>query len=212
MHRFRKLFGPPHRDERGATLILVAAAMAVLLPVGLAFSVEIGEDTVVNRSLQTAADAGAIDGARYLGLSPDVSQTIAGQAVLRNYPGVSYTTAEGSWTSAGGFVASTTCESTSSCTAIQVKTSGSVKHLFESGSSSLSKSSVATRVGGTDSGCLAPCSPSTTYYGEAGFSIGTYLGSFNTSQSQVLNTLLGNLGTSVNLTAVGYDGLANTFV
>jgi uncharacterized membrane protein len=212
MNRLSKLFRPPHRDERGATLILVAAAMAVLLPVGLAFTVEIGEDTVVNRSLQTAADAGAVDGARYLGLSPDISQTIAGQAVLRNYPGVAYTTAEGSWTSGGGFVSSATCEASSTCTAIQVITSGSVKHLFESGSSSLSKSSVATRYGGSYSGCVAPCNPLTTYYGESGFSIGTYLASFSTAQSQVLNSLLGNLGTSVTLTAVGYSGLANTWV
>jgi uncharacterized membrane protein len=47
---------------------------------------------------------------------------------------------------------------------------------------------------------------------QAGFSIGTYLTNINTAQSQVLNSLLGGLGTSVNLSAASYDGLANTYV
>ena len=47
---------------------------------------------------------------------------------------------------------------------------------------------------------------------EAGFSIGSYLATFNSQQSAVLNAILGTLGTSANLTAVGYQGLANTYV
>ncbi len=41
----------------------------------------------------------------------------------------------------------------------------------------------------------------------AGFSIGTYLANLNSNQSAVLNPLLSVLGSSVNLTAVGYQGL-----
>ena len=194
MTRLRQFIRAQRADERGGTLIFVAVAMSVLLPVTLAFSVEIGEDTVVNRSLQTAADAGALDGARYLDVVPDTVATIAGQAVQRNYSGVAYTVQQGSWSSAGGFVASLTCEATGTCTAVKVTTSASVKHLFESGGSSLSKSSIAT------------------VSGLAGFSIGTYLASISTSQSSALKGVLGALGTQVTLTAVGYEGLAETNV
>lgn len=44
------------------------------------------------------------------------------------------------------------------------------------------------------------------------FSIGSYLVSVNTQQSAVLNDILSQLGTTASLTAVGYEGLANTYV
>ncbi|HWD56367.1 MAG TPA: hypothetical protein VG346_14670 [Acidimicrobiales bacterium] len=53
---------------------------------------------------------------------------------------------------------------------------------------------------------------------EAGFSIGTYLANVNTQnatvlqQTAVLNVLLAQLGAQANVTAVGYEGLANTYV
>jgi uncharacterized membrane protein len=47
---------------------------------------------------------------------------------------------------------------------------------------------------------------------EAGFSIGSYLVSFSTTQVPVLNVLLSVLGTNANISAVGYSGLANTDV
>ena len=47
---------------------------------------------------------------------------------------------------------------------------------------------------------------------EAGFSIGSYLASYNSQQSGVLNAILGTLGTSATVTAAGYQGLANTYV
>ncbi|HEY1830136.1 MAG TPA: hypothetical protein VGG38_07835 [Acidimicrobiales bacterium] len=194
MNQFRLYLQRHRKDERGATLIFVAVAMSLLLPFTLALSLEIGQDTVVNRSLQNSADAGALDGARYLNVSPDVVSTIAGEAAQRNYPGVSYSVQQGSWSSGAGFTSSTTCEATASCTAVKVTTAAGVKHLFEAGNSSLSKSSIAT------------------VSAQAGFSIGTYLASISTSQSATLNALLGALGTSVNLTAVGYEGLANTSV
>jgi uncharacterized membrane protein len=209
MNRLRTFLRGRRQDERGATLILVAGSMALLLPVALAFTVEIGEDTVVNRSLQTAADAGAVDGAKYLNVSPDHVSAIAAEAAQRNYSGVTTSVLEGSWSSATGFTSSVTCEATSTCTAVKVTTSGSVKHVFEAGSNSLTRSAVAVLVSGNAPGCTAPCTP---IPGEAGFSIGSYLISISTSQSAVLNTLFGSLGTSATLTAVGYQGLANTYV
>jgi uncharacterized membrane protein len=44
------------------------------------------------------------------------------------------------------------------------------------------------------------------------FSIGSYLVSINTQQSAVLNDILSTIGTSASVTAVGYQGLANTYV
>jgi uncharacterized membrane protein len=44
------------------------------------------------------------------------------------------------------------------------------------------------------------------------FSVGSYLVSFNSQQSAVLNVILSQLGTSASVTAVGYQGLANTYV
>ena len=44
------------------------------------------------------------------------------------------------------------------------------------------------------------------------FSVGSYLANLNPQQSAVLNVLLSKLGTSANLTAVGFEGLANTEV
>jgi len=48
--------------------------------------------------------------------------------------------------------------------------------------------------------------------GEAGFSIGTYLVTYSSTQTIILNSLLSELGTSVNLAAVVYQGLAQTNV
>ncbi len=44
------------------------------------------------------------------------------------------------------------------------------------------------------------------------FSIGSYLVNVNSQQSAVLNDILSQLGTSASVTAVGYEGLANTYV
>ena len=44
------------------------------------------------------------------------------------------------------------------------------------------------------------------------FSIGSYLVNVNAQQTAVLNDIMRPLGTSANLTAVGYQGLANTYV
>jgi uncharacterized membrane protein len=47
---------------------------------------------------------------------------------------------------------------------------------------------------------------------EDGFSVGSYLASFNSQQSSVLNAILSTLGTSINLTAASDAGLANSYV
>jgi uncharacterized membrane protein len=82
--------------------------------------------------------------------------------------------------------------------------------------------------GGCGMGCanLTPCfscptngcttCPTTSCYQlqpQACFSIGTYLANYDSQQTAVINDILEQLGgSSVNLTAVGYQGLANTYV
>jgi uncharacterized membrane protein len=181
-------------NERGATLIIVAIVMALLMPVALAFSVELGEETVVNRSLQAAADAGALDAARYIAISPSAVQAAGKNGVLTNYPGAGYLTTEGTWDTATT-PPSFSAGCASSCDAVEVTASSSVQHLSQSGSQALSRSAVAI-----------------TQPPSSEFSLGTSLASFQTGQIQipVLNGLLSALGTSASVTAVGYNGLADT--
>ena len=65
--------------------------------------------------------------------------------------------------------------------------------------------------GGGGGGCTPP-NTCAAWTPESGFSIGSYLLSINTQQSAVLNVLLSKLGTSANVTILGYQGLANTYV
>jgi uncharacterized membrane protein len=165
-----------------------------------AMSVDLGMVVVENRSLQSVADAAALDAARYINVSGESLTTQALNAASENGSNATLTTSEGLWSS-GKFTAytasqciPTTPPAHAACNAVKVTAASTLKHLFESGSSALSRSAIAA---------VNP---------EAGFSIGTYLASFSSSQSSVLNALLGTLGGSVNLTAVGYEGLANTNV
>ena len=56
------------RDERGATLVLVAISMILLLWGG-AFGVDLGLTTVGNRQVQAMADTAALDVARYVNIA-----------------------------------------------------------------------------------------------------------------------------------------------
>ena len=62
-------------------------------------------------------------------------------------------------------------------------------------------------------GCTScPTTACSVWQAMSCFSIGSYLVSVNAQQTTVLNDILRPLGTSANLTAVGYQGLANTYV
>jgi uncharacterized membrane protein len=184
-------------DERGATLILVAVGMTLLLGAG-ALSVDLGIEAYVNRSLQATADAGALDAARYLSVSGANLTVQAQRAATDNNSNATMTASEGIWSS-GTFTVPGSCVPTvppahPSCNAVKVTASSTIGHLFTSGNAALSRSAIAS---------VNP---------DAGFSIGSYLASFSTQQSAVLNVLLGSLGSSVSLSAVGYTGLANSYV
>jgi uncharacterized membrane protein len=187
------------KDERGVSLILVAISMVLFIAAG-ALSVDLGRTVVLNRSLQSVADVAALDAARYINVSGENLTTQADRAATDNNSSATMTASEGLW-SGGVFTAYTPSQciptvppAHAACNAVKVTATATLAHLFEPGNSTQSRSAIAS---------VNP---------ESGFSIGTYLASFSTEQSGVLNPLLGALGTSVNLTAVGYDGLANTDV
>jgi uncharacterized membrane protein len=62
-------------------------------------------------------------------------------------------------------------------------------------------------------GCTScPTTACSVWQATSCFSIGSYLVSANAQQTTVLNDILKPLGTTANLTALGYQGLANTYV
>ncbi len=209
LRRFRS----KHRkDERGATLVLVAIGMTMFLAAG-GFSVDLGRTVVVNRSLQSVADEAALDAGRYISIPettvlPSTTDNLvvhANNAAANNGAGATIAVTQGIWSN-GQFTQQTPtkCKGTTPpsgnipCNAVQVTASTGLTHLFSSGSSTLSRSAVAVN---------AP---------QAGYSIGPYLTptAYNNQAqvSAVLNNLLGLIGNSARLTKAGYSGLSDTYV
>jgi uncharacterized membrane protein len=208
MKRLRRSIRRHGDDERGAVLILVAMSLTVIIAAS-GFSVDLGRIIVVNRSLQTVADASALDAARYLDTAD--SLTTEGQAALTENGSQATETVTGGLWAGGTFTPKTGifCAPgkpffNASCNAVKVVATSSIGNLFSQGGSTLHRSAIAAT------------SP------EASFSIGTYLAGVTTGntysnpQLWVLNALLGALEspplTTLNLTAVGFSGLANTDV
>jgi uncharacterized membrane protein len=199
-----------HRDERGATLILVAISMTTLIAAS-GMAVDLGRTFVTNRSLQLVADSAALDSARYVAAqetltlpSPSSNLVVeADNSATNNRSGANLSVIEGLWTSqtftpeSGAHCKGTTPPTGNlPCNAVKVTATSNLARLFSHGTSTLSRTAVAADTP------------------EAAFSIGSYLASMGSpsQQTSVLGVLLGKLGASANLTAVGYAGLANTFV
>jgi uncharacterized membrane protein len=195
------------RDERGATLVLTAICMVLLLWGG-AMGVDIGFTVVGSRQAQALADTGALDMARYINLADNatkanyasyMSTKLAGMQSDNNAGGVTFTATGMYWSSTTGWtIPANGCYQqfpprTIPCTAVLVTAKQSVPRIFSGGNGSVTRSAIAA---------VTP---------EDGFSIGTYLASLDSQQSGVLNALLNTIGT-VDLTAAGYEGLANSYV
>jgi tight adherence protein G len=205
------------RDERGATLVLVAISMVLLLWGG-AFGVDLGLTVVGGRQTQAIADTSALDMARYINVADWTttlnSQTLSttylngklpyantdnsSNATLTETPGVWF---NNSFTAQGQKLAGVTVQcwyfkppASHPCNAVKVTAAQSVPQIFVGGRSSVTRSAIAA---------VTP---------EAGFSVGSYLAAVNSQQSTVLNALLSKLGGTATVTAVGYQGLANTYV
>jgi uncharacterized membrane protein len=198
------------RDERGATFVLTAICLTLLLWGG-AMGVDIGFTVTTSRQAQAMADTAALDMARYINLAD--SQKIAKYSTYingkltnvqtdNNAGNVTFTATGEYWSPTapvGWTIPTTGCYKQNPplaipCTAVLVTATQNVPRIFVSGSSSVTRTA------------LAAVTP------EDGFSVGSYLASLNTQQSGVLNAILSTLGTSVNISAINYAGLANSYV
>ena len=209
--KIHRLLVRRRNDERGATFVLTAVCMVALLGGG-AMGVDVGFTVDGSRAAQAMADTGALDLARYVNVADGFtllsdSQTyMAGKlanveadnsgsnATLTVTPciwnGSTCTVPTG--VNAGCYAQVPTLHLP--CTGVIVAATQQVPQIFFGGASSVTRTAIAA---------VTP---------EDGFSIGTYLASFNAQQSGVLNAILSELGTSASVTAVGYQGLANTYV
>jgi uncharacterized membrane protein len=203
------------RDERGATFVLTAICMVLLLWGG-AMGVDIGFTVSSSRQAQALADTAALDLARYINLADNVNGAtnynnylngkLANIQSDNNASNVTFTVTGMYWSSTApiGWTIPNTAAGQGcyrqiparnpACTAVLVTAKQNVPRIFAGGSASVTRTSMAA---------VTP---------EDGFSVGSYLASLNSQQSGVLNAILGTLGTSVNLTAASYQGLANSYV
>jgi uncharacterized membrane protein len=198
------------RDERGATFVLTAICMTLLLWGG-AMGVDLGFTVTSSRQAQALADTAALDMARYINLAD--SQKIANYSTYINGKlanvqtdnsagNVQFTATGEYWNPTapvGWTIPKTGCYKQTPplaipCTAVLVTATQNVPRIFVSGTSSVTRTA------------LAAVTP------EDGFSVGSYLASLNSQQSGVLNAILSTLGTSVSLSAASYAGLTNSYV
>ncbi len=182
--------GRAQRSERGAILILSAAGMVIAL-IASALAIDIGRLAQSAREDQKIADLAALDAIR--GLPADF-QDLAEESALRNgfplgQPGYSIQAVEG--TKLNG----TTCQSVpgagSAC--VTVTSPHSNNFPFVGGRDSMTRAGLASKGG------------------LAQFSVGSYVANLDTNDAAALNKVmtafLGN-SSAINLTAVGYQGLA----
>ncbi len=224
MKRVKKLLRGRTRNERGAAFVLTAMSMVLLLWAG-ATGVDVGFTVYGSRQAQSMADTAAIDLARYISYADTLSPISKVQSYLNgklanvladNGSNAQLTVvpgyfANGTFTKDG--YNGTSCKpvllpppGVPGCNAIEVTANQGVPQIFFGGFNLVSGHSSGTTSGTVSGSSIATYSP------EADFSIGSYLASLNTQQSGVLNAILGPLGTNVNITAVGFEGLANTDV
>lgn len=190
------------RDERGAVAVVVAVFSLVMVLVA-AFAVDLGVQRVARRDMQSLADIVALDLARELTGDPfgdynlgdlqdkaDASRdrnddTIGDEAQV--------TPELGMLSASGDFEAAD--EDADIPNAVRVVATTAVGFAFVPGSGGASRPAVAVAENG------------------ACFKVGSYAANLDTSQSALLNSLLGGLlGTSLSLNAVSYNGLASTSV
>jgi uncharacterized membrane protein len=207
-------------NERGAAFVLTAISMVLLLWAG-ATGVDIGFSVYGSRQAQSIADTAALDLARYLGYADTLSSISAVQSYLNGklatvlanngsnaqlavVPGY-YNPTTKQFT-ADGYTGNS-CQPVVApqiphpgCNAIEVIAHQSVPQVFFGGFNILSGHAGNTVSGSVSGSSIATQNP------VADFSIGVYPVNMTSTQSAVLNALLTPLGSSVNLTAAGYEG------
>jgi uncharacterized membrane protein len=216
MWNIRRFLRSRRDDERGAVLVFTAICMIVLLWAS-AMGVDVGFSVWGSRQAQAMADTTALDLARYINLA-DNYNTDAGvqnylngkmaNVVIDNASNATLSVTPGLWSGGTFKVPSYGCALLTPpnpleppCNAVQVTAGQSVPQIFYGGFRVLTGHGT-----GANGSSVAADTP------ESSFSIGTYLATYTAQDTAVLNVILGSLGASVNLTAVGYQGLANTTV
>lgn len=187
------------RDERGAVALVTALVTSFVLIVVAAIAVDLGVQRVARRDMQSLADVVALDLSRELNgrtvatLTP-LLPALVQQSVARNGSTIGdppqVAVDLGSVSTAGAFTPMTA----GTPTAVRVRAATSVDFAFGvAASGDVSRAAVSTAQAGS---CLK---------------LGSFLATVNTDQSALLNPLLGGLlGSTVNLSAVSYTGLANS--
>ena len=188
--------------QRGSISILAAMSLVFVIA-SAALAVDVGQAAWRKRSLQKTTDVISLDAVRALGDRKDsvncvsVAQTYAQNSATRN--GFAYSNAAlgNSMTVETGYaVSSTKAFSTSTdcntANAVRITATSRSDNRFAPGSVGLTTQSIAM------------VDPQATY------SLGSKLVSLDSTTSPILNTVLqGMLGGGVNLTLVGYQGLAS---
>jgi uncharacterized membrane protein len=197
-------------DERGASFVLTAICMVLLLWGG-AMGVDIGFDVWGGRTAQAMADTGALDMARYISIADSSAYTNAGTSAAYldgKICGVAtdnggncsaYAYQAGYWNGSSFSTGSNIAcywqnpPRNPPCNAVSVTATQTLPLPFAGGSNHLSRTAIAA---------VTP---------EGGFSIGTYLLSLDT-QASALSDVFGAAGASTSLKLVGYQGLASANV
>ncbi len=194
------------RTERGAILPFVAGTLAVIVLMA-AMAVDLGKQRVARADMQALADVVALDLARQLtgvaksSYSTSALNAVRDASVARNLASKgagtigkqSTVTYELGSLVNGVFVPSP--NGTDRPTAVRTTALTSVGFGFVPGLGSASRSSVAVSAAG---GCVK---------------LGSFLVGLDTSNSALLNAVLGNLlGTTVNAGVLGYNGLATSSI
>jgi uncharacterized membrane protein len=212
------------RDERGAVMILGAifAAVAVF---AAALAVDIGRQATAKRDDQRVADMVALDAARGFAIAPsdprptitslaqasaqrngyDPTDTAAGHSMLIEL--VKVLPLAGDYTMVTIPPGSSLVDSTAN--AVRVTLTSSMGNLFGGGTKALKAIAVGALGNGTT--CILPC-PGNENLPLGTTRIGSTLASLNTTDTVILNKLMTKLvGGSVNLDAVGWQGLASGY-
>lgn len=197
-------------DERGASFVLTALCMVLLLWGG-AMGVDIGFDVWGGRTAQAMADTAALDMARYISIADSAAYQNSGTSTtFLNGKICGVATDNGGSCSAyvyqGGFWNGSSFSTGSNvacywqnprrnpaCNAVSVTATQSLPLPFAGGSSSMRRTAIAA---------VTP---------EGGFSIGSFLLSLST-QASALNYLFSAAGASTNLMIGSYQGVATANV
>jgi uncharacterized membrane protein len=184
-----KFRGRAQRSERGAILVLSAAGMVIAL-IASALAIDIGRLAQSAREDQKVADLAALDAIRGL---PATFQTLAEESALRN--GFPLGTAGYSIAAVEGTKVNGACQNVPGAGSACVTVTSPHKNNFPfvGGRNSMTRAGLASKAG------------------LAQFSVGSYVANLDTNDAAALNKVmtafLGN-SSAINLTAVGYQGLA----